>query len=51
MKGETESLLVATQDQNLSANSVLEELDSDKCRLCGVEVKNVRHIMSAFEKT
>ena len=51
LKRETESLLVAAQDQALNTNSikksVYRQVTSDKCRLCGEKVENVTHIVSA----
>ena len=49
MKGETESLLSAAQEQALSTNSVTKIYHKDvsnKCRLCGTHVENVLHIVS-----
>ena len=49
MKRETESLLVAAQEQALNTNSVKRIYDkkvSNKCRLCGSQVENVLHIVS-----
>jgi hypothetical protein len=51
LKRETESLLIAAQDQALATNSVKKSIhkttDSDKCRLCGIKVESVTHIISA----
>ena len=51
MKRETESLIIAAQDQALSTNSIkksIYKLDvSEKCRLCGKETENVIHIVSS----
>lgn len=51
LKRETESLIVAAQDQGLNTNSIrkniYQQIDSDKCRLCGEKVENVTHIVSA----
>ena len=51
LKRETESLLLAAQDQALATNSVKKHIykqtESDKCRLCGEKVENVTHIISA----
>ena len=49
LKGETESLLSAAQEQALSTNSVTKIYHKDvsnKCRLCGTHVENVLHIVS-----
>ena len=50
-KRETESLLIAAQDQALDTNSVKKTIYqqelSDKCRLCGERVENVTHIVSS----
>ena len=52
LKRETESLIIAAQDQALmNTNSIkksIYKLDvSDKCRLCGKETENVTHIVSS----
>ena len=51
LKRETESLLIAAQDQALNTNSVrkniCDQVESDRCRLCGEAVENVTHIVSA----
>ena len=50
LKRETESLLIAAQDQALNTNSVRKniyhQVESDRCRLCGEAVENVTHIVS-----
>ena len=50
-KRETESLLIAAQDQAKDTNSVKKTIHqqelSDKCRLCGERVENVTHIVSS----
>ena len=49
LKRETESLLLAAQEQALNTNSVKKIYDRDvsnKCRLCGTHVENVMHIVS-----
>ena len=51
LKRETESLLMAAQEQALNTNSVKKEIygviGSEKCRLCGEKVESVTHIVSA----
>ena len=51
LKRETESLLIAAQDQALATNSVKHSIyntaESNKCRLCGTKVESVTHIISA----
>ena len=51
LKRETESLLMAAQEQALNTNSVKKEIygvtGTDKCRLCGEKVESVTHIVSA----
>ena len=50
LKRETESLLMAAQEQALNTNSVKKNIyhtaESDKCRICGTGVENVTHIIS-----
>ena len=50
LKRETESLLIAAQDQALNTNSlrknIYHQVESDRCRLCGEAVENVTHIVS-----
>ena len=49
LKGETESLLSAEQEQALSTKSVAKIYHKDvsnKCKLCGTHVENVLHIVS-----
>ena len=54
LKRETESLLIAAHDQALATNSIKKSIykttDSDMCRLCGVRVESVTHIVSACGK-
>ena len=51
LKRETESLIVAAQDQALNTNSIkksIYKLDvSEKCRLCGKEKEDFTHIVSS----
>ena len=51
LKRETESLLIAAQDQALATNAIKKSIykttDNDKCRLCGLKVESVTHIISA----
>jgi hypothetical protein len=51
LKRETESLLIAAQDQALNTNSIKKSIyktvESDKCRICGQFVENVTHLISA----
>ena len=51
LKRETESLLIAAQDQALNTNSVKKQLyhigETNLCRLCGEKVESVTHIVSA----
>ena len=53
LKRETESLIMAAQEQALNTNSVkrnIYKMDvSDKCRLCGKKTESVTHIVSACE--
>ena len=49
LKLETESLLLAAQEQAFNTNSVRKIYHKDvsnKCRLCGTHLKNVLHIVS-----
>jgi hypothetical protein len=52
MKGETESTIVAAQDQAVSANSfksnILKEEISSKCRLCKQHEEIIDHLTSGF---
>ena len=51
IKTETESLIMAAQEQALNCNSVKKDIYglkvSDKCRLCGKNVESITHIVSA----
>ena len=53
LKRETESLLIAAQDQALATNSIKKRYhrttDYNKCQLCGEKVESVTHIVSAFD--
>ena len=50
LKRETESLLMAAQEQALNTNSVKKNIygtsTTDKCRMCGSAVESVTHIIS-----
>ena len=50
LKRETESLLVAAQDQELNTNAVKKEIyhttATNKCRLCNERVENVDHVVA-----
>ena len=50
LKRETESLLVAAQDQALNTNAVKKEIyhttATNKCRLCNERVENVDHVVA-----
>ena len=51
LKRETESLIMAAQEQALNTNAVKKNIyglgESDKCRRCGKEIETVTHIISA----
>ena len=51
LKRETESLIMAAQEQALNTNAVKKNIygigDSDRCRRCGKEQETVTHIISA----
>ena len=51
LKRETESLITAAQEQALNTNAISKNIYgkecSDKCRLCGVKLETVTHIVSA----
>ena len=50
LKRETESLLMAAQEQALNTNSIKKSIyktsESDKCRMCGSATESVTHIIS-----
>eukprot|EP00112_Aurelia_sp_Birch-Aquarium-sp1_P003300 Seg1367.7 transcript_id=Seg1367.7/GoldUCD/mRNA.D3Y31 product="Retrovirus-related Pol polyprotein from type-1 retrotransposable element R2" pseudo=true protein_id=Seg1367.7/GoldUCD/D3Y31 len=54
LKRETESLILAAQEQALNTNSIKARIyrlqENDKCRLCGAAVENVTHIISGCKK-
>ena len=54
IKRETESLILAAQEQALNTNSVKSSIyhlqENDKCRLCGDVADNVTHIVSGCKK-
>ena len=54
LKRETESLLMAAQEQALNTNSIKKNIyktsDDDKCRLCGNAPETITHIVSACKK-
>ena len=51
LKRETENLIFAAQEQVLNTNAISRNLYgkdcSDRCRLCGVQLETVTHIVSA----
>ena len=53
LKRETESLIIAAQDQALATNSIKKSIhkttENDMCRLCGKKVESVTHIVSACQ--
>jgi len=54
MKKETESLLMAAQEQSLRTRKVMRDIDhrniDPKCRLCGEKDETVEHLVSACSK-
>ena len=52
IKGETESTIVATQDQAISTNyfknKILKEENESKCRLCKQHEETIDHLTSGF---
>ena len=52
LKRETESLLMAAQEQALNTNSIKKSIygisSTDKCRLCGSATESVTHIISQY---
>ena len=50
LKRETESLLIAAQDNALRTNHIKARIDktqqNSKCRLCGVKDETINHIIS-----
>ena len=54
LKRETESLILAAQEQALNTNSVKARIyhlqENDTCRLCGGAAENVTHIVSGCKK-
>jgi hypothetical protein len=53
LKRETESLILAAQEQALNTNAVKKNIYgmecTDRCRLCGTELETVNHIVSACQ--
>jgi hypothetical protein len=54
MKKETESLLMAAQEQSLRTRKIMHDIDhrnmDPKCRLCGQKDETVEHLVSAYPK-
>ena len=54
LKASTEALICAAQEQAIRSNSIKYSIDrttdSPLCRMCGVKVESVRHIISGCEK-
>ena len=54
MKKETESLLMAAQEQSLRTRKIMHDIDhrnvDSKCRLCGEKDETVEHLVSACSK-
>ena len=54
LKRETESLLIAAQDNAIRTNHIKARIDKTqqnrKCRLCGDRVETINHIISKFSK-
>ena len=54
LKASIEALICAAQEQAIRSNSIKYSIDrttdSPRCRMCGVKVESVRHIISGCEK-
>ena len=54
LKRETESLLIATQDNTIRTNHIIARIDktqqNSKYRLCGYRDETINHIISEYSK-